>query len=617
MTMEHQIHRVRVEPEGVELQVDHLTSLTEVLAEAGILLSVPCGGNGTCGKCKVIIQGEYQPLTSLERGLLSSTEQDQGVRLGCQMQVVGDTIITVPESSRTTEMRVVLGGTNRSIRYDPPLAKRYAQLPSQTLEHAISEVANIREALDLRADLQADLMTARQLARILETSERQVTLVLHDNRLLTVEPGDTAQHVYGLALDIGTTTVVGALMNIATGQDVAVASAINEQSQYGHDVISRILYTIEHQSGLDDLQSAVMQSVQRVIDSVTEKANIQPSHIYEATVAGNTTMLHLFAGIDPRTLGTLPYVPVISDALDIRASELGLGIHPRGNVHLLPNIAGFVGADTVAAILAASFDEDDGRVRLLADIGTNCEIVLRKGDQLLACSTPAGPAFEGARITHGMYALPGAIEAVVLNHDCEVKVIGRCEPEGICGSGLVDIGAELLRVGLIDMMGHMLSPEEIDGNIPDRIRERLVEDDTGGAFVLAHNAADQEITLTQRDMRELQLAKGAIRTGIDLLLQNAGVALAEVDELCLAGGFGSYIDKSNAIRLGLIPELAEERISYIGNAAVVGSKLVLAARQMRQRSTEIARIITHLQVAHTPEFQMAFAEAMLFENAVV
>ena len=609
-------HEVTIEPDGVSLHVEHLALLTETLSSAGILITVPCAGNGTCGKCKVQVEGTCQPLTTQEQSLLSPEEQAQGVRLACQAQVMGDVTLTIPEASRTNEMRIMLSGSGRSIHFEPCLTKRYVECPSQSLEHAVSEVANIREVLDLRADLKPDLATSRLLADALHASDRKVTLVLHDARILGVEAGDTTDSAYGLALDIGTTTVVGALIDLHDGREVAIASSVNEQAQYGHDVISRILHTIEKAEGLDQLRAAVMQSVKRVLQSVTEKAGISSDQIYEVTVAGNTTMAHLFAGIHPRTLGTLPYVPVISDAINIPASDLEMPIHSRGTVHLLPNIAGFVGADTVAAILAASFDEDDGRIRMLADIGTNCEIVLRKGDQLLAASTPAGPAFEGARITHGMYALPGAIERIQLDGDCSVKVIGQTTPKGICGSGLVDAGAELLRVGLIDMMGRMLEPSEVDGNLAPCVRERLIEDDMGSAFILANGEVDP-ITLTQRDMRELQLAKGAIRTGIDALLQHAGVSLEDLDELCLAGGFGSYINKGNAIRLGLIPNLDEERITYIGNAALVGSKLVLVSRQMRRRAMELINQVVHLQVAHTPEFQMAFAEAMLFENAVV
>jgi len=518
-------------------------------------------------------------------------------------------------------MRILLGGASRKVVLEPSVVKRFVQLPSQALGGAVSEIELLRNTLDLRADLRAEPAILRELSLILHSANRGLTVIACDDRIIALEPGDTIDSVYGLALDVGTTTVVGVLMDISTGKDLAVASAVNGQTRYGHDVIARIKHSIEIDDGLAALQDAVKDTVNRIIMEVAFVANISPAEIYETTVVGNTTMSHLLLGISPRSLGHLPYVPVFSAALNVSAAELGFKVNPKANVHVLPNIAGFVGADTVGAILAAGFDEPDGRTRMLADIGTNCEIVLRHGDALYACSTPAGPAFEGAKIRHGMYAGDGAIEQIHLEEgdnplnegDCTYKVIGHKAPQGLCGSGLVDIGAELLRVGIVDLTGRMLPPEELPEELPQALKNRVIERDGQIQFVIAMAENGEPITLTQRDMRELQLAKAAIRTGIEVLLQHTGLSIDALDELCIAGGFGSYLNKDNAIRLGLIPDLPRNRIRIIGNAAIGGAKLALISQEMRRRAETVARQTRHLQIAETPDFQTQFMEAMLFE----
>jgi uncharacterized 2Fe-2S/4Fe-4S cluster protein (DUF4445 family) len=282
---------------------------------------------------------------------------------------------------------------------------------------------------------------------------------------------------------------------------------------------------------------------------------------------------------------------------------------------MLPNIAGFVGADSVGAILAANFDEaEDGAIKIMADMGTNCEIILRQNDQLFACSAAAGPAFEGAKIKHGMYAGPGAIEGVNLNDDCEYRTIGKVAPKGLCGSGLVDIAAELLRLGIVDKTGRMLDRNELNGKINPKLQERIIRNEIDGTleFVIANSANNEPITLTQRDVRELQLAKAAIRTGIEVLLKKAELQLSDIEQLCIAGGFGNYLNKENAIRLGLIPQLPLERIKFIGNAAFVGAKMALISRYVRERADKVARNTHHLQIADTPDFQTLYMESMMF-----
>lgn len=496
--------------------------------------------------------------------------------------------------------------------FEPNVSKTAAELPEQTLENPIAKLEHLRRTMDLRADLRADVGLLRRMPEVLEASGGRVTAVACGDRLIALEAGDTSGRGFGVALDLGTTTVVGALVDLKTGKGLGMASAVNRQTAYGHDVIGRINMTIEQADGLGTLRRAALETLNFVVEKLTEEAGVSREEVYEATVVGNATMVHLFLGIPPRFLGRLPYVAVVGDAVDVRAQEAGLDIHPDGRVYVLPNIAGFVGADTVGAILASGLDEDDGRIRMMADIGTNCEIALRVERRLIVCSTPAGPAFEGARITCGMYAAPGAIEGVKIDGDVRVKVIGGGAPRGLCGSGLVDVGAELLRVGVVDETGRMLGLGELDGKAPPAVRQRVMEEASGMAFRVAEGEGGEAIRLTQRDIRELQLAKGAIRTGIDLLLERAGLGVGDVDELCLAGGFGNYIDKRNAIRLGLIPALPLERLRFIGNGALVGARMALVSIAMRRRGERVAREAEHLQIAGTPDFQMRFSEAMLF-----
>ena len=611
--MNQSSYKLTIQPENSTIVVPPETNILEALTDAGVSIVSACGARGTCGKCLIIVEdGALSPLTKAELSFLTKEQLESGMRLACQAKITQDTIITVPDTSRALEIQILLGGESRPVNLAPNVSKHYVELPAQTLVDSVSLFDHLKRTLNLRADLRADLVLLRQFAEVLHTWDNKLTAVICGDRLIALEQGDTTARRYGIAFDVGTTTIVGTLVDLNTGEDVEIAPAVNPQSQHGHDVIARITHTVDSDDGLDILQQAVIGAVNQIIETVCQSANVQSEEIYEMTVVGNSTMLHLFLGLNPRSLGTMPYVPVISHPAEISAADLGIKINQAANVHTLPNIAGFIGADTVGAILAANFDlADDAAVKILADMGTNCELVLRKENQLFACSTAAGPAFEGAKIKHGMYAGSGAIERVYLDDDCHYQVIGNGEPKGICGSGLVDIGAELLRVGIVDTTGRMLPAEELNDNISAKLKERILKNETV-EFVVAHTDGNAPITLTQRDIRELQLAKGAIRTGIEVLLRQADLQLDDIDELCVAGGFGNYLNKENAIRLGLIPEILPERITFIGNAAMAGAKMALISQEVRERSIKIARTTQHLQIADTPDFQMLYMESMMF-----
>ena len=588
--------KLMVSPDNLEIEVAPQANLMTELAKVGVMLTSPCGGEGTCQKCRVI-----------------ASEGQADFWLACQTKIESDLAIEVPLTSRASEMRILAGGTSRKVTFAPAIVKRFAKLSNQTLQGSISEIDLLIQTLDLRADLKAECEILKKLPIMLRKSNWGLTAITCQERILDLELGDTSDIAYGLALDIGTTTIVGTLVDLSTGKDLAVSSTVNRQVQHGHDVIARIKFSMEKGHGLNILQELVKESVNQVLIEVAETAEVDPYQIYEATIAGNTTMSHLMLGVSPESLGSLPYTPVFSNAINVSAIDIGLKTHPKANVHFLPNIGGYVGSDTIAAILATELDQIDSRTRMLIDIGTNCEIVLRRGGNLFACSTPAGPAFEGAKINCGMYAGDGAIECVSLNDDCQTKTIGRGESIGICGSGIVDIGSELLRTGIVDFTGRMLPKSELPDDLPKGLRERVIDHNGEIEYRVTNSTNGQPIVFTQRDMRELQLAKAAIRSGIDVLIKEVGITVEDLDQLLIAGGFGSYLNKANAIRLGLIPDLPHNRIKIIGNAAITGAKLALISQDQRRRGQTVASEIQHLQIAETPDFQAQFIEAMIFE----
>jgi len=402
------------------------------------------------------------------------------------------------------------------------------------------------------------------------------------------------------------------LLDLRTGQQLAVAAGMNAQMAYGDDVVSRIRHAMQGRRARRQLQRAVIRVLNDLIRQAARSAGVSLQRVYLLTAVGNTCMMHLFLGLDPTPLGLAPYVPVVRQPWEVAAQELGLRVNPQARVYVLPNIASFVGADTVGMVLTHLWGGEG--TALAIDIGTNGEIVLRHRGRIMACSAAAGPAFEGARITHGMRGAPGAISRVRLNEQVEIDTIGHRPPQGICGSGLVDVIAQMLERGLLDSTGRIAAPEEVP-QVSDELRSRLVTSDSNQAFVLARaeeSATGEPVVLSQRDVRELQLAKGSIRAATNTLLKTVGVELEEIERLYLAGGFGNYLDIANARRIGLLPPLPLERIEGVGNAAGAGAKLALLSVEERRRAAELARQVEHLELCGNPDYQMEFMETMLF-----
>ena len=598
-------------PDKRRARVPAGASIADAAIAAGIALETPCGGEGRCGKCRVKLLGPAPAPTAEEIELLGDDLLRAGFRLACQARLDGNVRVYVPPQSRLVEQSILVEGIARELVLDPAVTKTYVEAPEPSLDDQRGDLERILHAAG-RPRAASSLPLLRELAATVRGAGWRVTTVFSDGELIAVEPGDTADSVYGMAFDIGTTTIVGYLIDLATGRQAAVASDTNAQVVHGEDVITRIQFAGEHEAGLDLLRRDIVGVVNGIIAHCCRAAGIKQDRIYDLTFVGNTCMHHLLLGLPPDNLAVMPYVATVTAAQRLRSADLGFKVNPAGRSFVLPNIAGFVGADTVAVILAADLDHGEA-LRVAIDIGTNGEVVVAGGGRLLACSTAAGPAFEGATISRGMRATPGAIDGVTIGEDVSFTTINGGGVCGICGSGLIDAIAELRRVGVVDETGRMMPPSRAH-ELPPALARRLRGDEDRPEFVLARpeETADGEpLTITARDVRQLQLAKGAIYAGVDILLEEMGSPASAVQEILLAGAFGNYVRRESAVAVGLIPALPLERIRSIGNAAGVGAKLALAARAMRDRAQEVARRVEYIELSRKPDFQLRFADAMM------
>lgn len=587
------------------------TLLLEAAGRADIVIETPCGGRGTCGKCRVEVLHGAPPPTENELRHLSPEEIERGVRLACGLQITSEMTVHVPVAIRYSEHRILTNGLGREVPLHPTVEKRRVQLDPPALEDQRSDADRLLGALD--EPVESELGALQELPDALRQKDYEVTAVTAEGRLIAVEAGDTTAGNYGMAFDIGTTTVVGFLLDLAHGRELAVASCANPQSPIGHDVISRINHAGSRQ-GLIDLQRRIIEGLNSLIVECCRKAHISQERIYETTIACNTTMSHLFLGITPVHLAQAPYVAGQKKSVTITALESGLRIHPHGLVHVLPNIASFVGSDTVAVVLASAMHES-AEVQLAIDIGTNGEIVVGNRERLLAGSTAAGPAFEGARIRCGMRAVEGAIEKIIINDDIEYNVIGNALPKGMCGTALIDVTAELLRVGALEATGRLTAPEEMPKSVPEAIKRRIAQGPDGLALTIVpaeDSAMGEAVVLTQRDIRELQLGKGAIAAGAAILMKEFGVGPEDLKHVLLAGAFGNFIRRENAQRIGLLPNVLIEKILFIGNAAGAGARMALMSRRCKDEANEIADKVRYVELAGRADFAEAFAEAMMF-----
>ncbi len=582
----------------------------------GLPIDSTCGAKGTCGKCKVrILRGHNGP-TAADRRVFTEAELADGWRLSCRSEAHSDVVCEVPRLMGNP--KAALMGYNRHVILNANVHKVPLTLTPPSLEDQRSDFSRIRDALAPEGyEVEASLNALRQLPSLLRKSQWQVTAVVVGQELVSVEGGDTSGRSFGLAFDIGTTTVVGMLLDLNNGAPVAVRSALNRQAVHGADVISRISYTMLNEGGLSQLNEAIVGTMNGLIAQLLQEGQVAPHEVYEVVTAGNATMLHLFLGADPEPIGLEPFIPVVEDMVQTSAQEVGLAILPQAQVHCLPYLGAYVGADLVAGLLATGLAQNEG-VRLLVDVGTNGEIILGSAERTVATAAPAGPAFEGAQIQDGMRASDGAIEAVTITRDgISLQVIGDVPPIGLCGSGLLDAVAQLRLCGLMLPSGRFVKADEaFDLVVPDLAKRIITDQDDGRrSFVLAwgeESGSGKPIVLTQRDVRELQFAKGSIAGGIDVVMRELGIEAEELVEIYLAGSFGSYINPQSARIIGLVPAVPVERIKAVGNAAGEGAKIALLSFRERQVARSLPQIVEYHELSGRGDFNDSFLAVLQF-----
>ncbi len=596
------------------VRVPYGVTLFDAASWNGIAIDSTCGGHGTCKKCRIKIADDPPTPTSLDIRAYTAAELKDGWRLACRTSATRDTQIEVPPL--TTRPKAATVGVGRQVILRPAVQKRYLELPEPSLADQASDVERVLAQLD---DLEprAELAVLKTLGRTLREADYKVTAVVVDDVLIAVEPGDTTGRRFGIAFDLGTTTVVATLLDLSTGTPVAVESALNKQQPFGADVITRISATMMDPGALDKLQQLAQETLGELAWAVCERGGVQPHEVYEVAVAGNATMTHLVLGIDPEPLGMAPFIMSTRLWPEVLAADVGLSgvVHPRGRAVVFPSFGAYVGGDITAGLLASGMDRD-ARVRLFVDIGTNCEIVLGNREWLLATAAPAGPAFEGAAIRCGMRAADGAIEVVTMTpEELSLKVIGDAEPQGLCGSGLVDAVTGLVRVGLLDSSGRFIAEEEAAARAPG-LAGRLRRIGQERVFVLhwrgPERAPEDSIYLSQRDVRELQFAKAAIATGWQILLEEAGLTAADVKQVLLAGSFGSYLSPASAIRIGLVPKVPVPRVVSAGNVAGEGAKMALLSLRERAGGLALLEEVRYVELSDRADFNDRFVEQLPF-----
>jgi len=577
-------------------------TLLDAARALGVDLASVCGGVGSCGRCRVqLVTGELTPVTVNEEAELTAEELARGYRLACLAEPLSDCRISVPSESLTALQRTQVEGLEVPVAVEPSVASYVVALDPPTLEDLRGDDERLCQAVHAAIGIPvrlSDLEVARLATAALRRLNWRARVVLREDEIIHVAAADAPW--LGLAVDIGTTKIAAYVVDLGTGQTLAARGAMNPQIAYGEDVIARLMYADKGPDEAARLAALLADELSRLAADACAEIGAQATDIVDAVIVGNTAIHHLFLRLPVRQLAEAPYVPAVRAAVDVKAREVGLRIAAGAYVHLLPNIAGYVGADHVAMLLATGV-ADATETTLAIDIGTNTEICLAHRGRLTSLSCASGPAFEGAHITFGMRAAPGAIERVrIADGRVEIKTIGDEPPVGVCGSGILDAMAQLRLAGVLDGRGRLTGPQVRQAN--------------GDAeFVLAdenRSGNGRAITVTQHDIRELQLAKAAIRSGIEALLADAGITAADLRRVIIAGAFGTYIDVGSAMTVGLLPVLPHERITQVGNAAGTGARLALISRAQRRKAQAIAHSVRYLELARTPKFMRSFAEAM-------
>ena len=627
-------YHVIFQPSGKRGEISGGKTIIDASRELGVGIESVCGGSRHCGKCKVRIEngffsaygissgpGHLSPFEDDEAEWIDAEERSAGHRLACAARIRGDVLVFVPESSRSTGQVVRKDARDRSIPLNPAVTLHAVELSAPTIHDPLGDLDRLKKALVRRhhfsPSIEIDCPALQKLPVALRKGKWNVTVAAWKKReILDIIPGK-AEDAYGLAVDVGTTTVAAYLCHLVTGKLIATETMMNPQIAYGEDVMSRIGYVMAHPDGLEKLHSSIIAGLNGLIQTMTRRTGLSPEHILDLAIVGNTAMHHLFLEITPEYLGAAPFPPALHQSMDVKARDLGLQVHPSAYVHVLPVEAGFVGADNVGVLIAERPHRQKKKV-LIIDVGTNGELVLGNNDKLLSTSCATGPALEGAHITFGMRAAPGAIERIRIDpetFDVAFETIGRESKDtprgdhaarGICGSGIIDGIAELFRAGVIDASGRFRK------DIPS---SRLRTSEQRTEFVIAwkhETSIEKDITITQQDVRNVQLAKGALYAGAKLLMRR--LRIDKVDKVILAGAFGSYIDPMKAMIIGMVPDCDPKQVYAVGNAAGDGARMALLNQGKRREADDIAGKVEYVELTIEKEFQKEFLDAMAFPH---
>jgi len=611
-----------------EKEVQGNITLLEALRITGNFPPSPCNGRGICGKCRVFVNRGISSYTEQEKKLLSAEDMKKGIHLSCMIRVNEDIEVTLPDTSGKAS--ILTAAEITEVSGIPLVTKKFHTLPSPSIndqmpdDKRLSQIVfgsannliNYEGSINYKCDFKnLPLEILQKLPEIIRNDEYQVTVTKVMDEITGVESGDTSDTLYGIAVDIGTTTLAAYLYDINNKKMLSVASSLNPQSKYGSDVISRIDYTLTDVNKLKEMSSIIRSAINELISELVLSASIGHSDIYAVSLCGNTTMLHFVLGLPARNIALAPFIPATLSSFILKPDELNLSVNPSGRVIVLPSVSAYVGADTVAAVLSTGMHNKND-ISLLVDIGTNGEIVLGNNTSLYACSTAAGPAFEGANIACGTGGVEGAISEVHVTTEGTllINTIGNKKAVGICGSGLIDAVSCMLDAGIIDETGRMETDNSL---LSQELRNRIIEINNQPAFVLLNGnetAAGEPIYITQKDIREVQNAKAAIAAGINILAVKSGIDINDIKHVYLAGGFGSFMRISSALRIGLMPEELSGKISAVGNAAGAGAIRAMLSKEEYITACGIAERIQYIELSSEPLFVNSYTDNMFFES---
>ncbi len=586
----------------IKKQVKANTPLMDIISETDLELESYCGGRGVCGKCRALLTPAPE-LKEQEKHILAQEEIEAGIRLACLHEVETDLTVEIQEGG---DISILAGEEEVQSPVNNSWQRHYFELEQPSLEDQRSYLTRIMEEYELK---EADFTAIKDLEE--RRQQEELVVLSQGNRAVRIGKTDELNRALGAAVDIGTTTVVIYLLDLETGRQLAVDSFYNPQKEMGADVISRIQTARDGENGWEKMQNLLMDKMNKRLSALVENLNLQTDDIYRTVFAGNTVMLHGFLGVNSEDIANSPFSPIFTEQLNLDPEELGLNIFSGGEVVVMPSISGYIGGDIIADMLAVDLAGDEN-YNLLVDIGTNGEVALGNENRIFSCSVAAGPSFEGGNIREGMAAMPGAVDSFVIQEDdFSYTTINDDKPRGICGSGLLDLVAGLLQAGVITESGALADKSEM----PDFWSERTARIDEVGQIKLfsqAETDVGRPIYFSQKDIRQLQLAKGAIRAGIEILMEEAEISQEDIQQVYLVGGFANYLDKENACEIGMIPPELVDRINQAGNGAGAGARMMLLNEDLREEAKEFKKNTKYLELSTSMEFQEKFTARMGF-----